>query len=164
MLKPSLAVLARLATPALAENEVLFTAGLWQNVLIDHGGGAFSCATESTNDDGTVFRYESWPGGTAAISVSNPDWAFEAESADAIFSICVDDLDRWNVNGQKFGSTITSTIDRGDSAAERLLDEIFDGTVVNIENARNVMIAQFSLDGWPASIELHNACEFHISE
>ena len=142
--------------------ETLAESGNWQLSMNDFGDGTFSCETHSTNENGTRFSYETWPNGTSAMSVSDPDWVFDAESADSLFSISVDDLNRWKVNGQKYDSTITSSIDPGDSAAERLLDEIFTGKTLNIENAKNVMIAQFSLNGWPAMIEAHTECEYQI--
>ncbi len=146
------------ATPSLAD-QTLFTEGTWNLVLYEFDDGTVSCATESTNDDGTVFRFESWPTGVAAISLTDPDWQFPHESVDETFGLRINGGELWLGQATKFDNTVQASLPAEDQTLNGLIDQLMSGTALDVESAKGTPITHFSLAGVAKTLENHFQCE-----
>lgn len=147
-----------LACPAFAD-EILFTKGNWTLVMYEFDDGTISCATEGINAEGTVFRYESWPTGIAAVSLSDPDWQFPHESVDETFGLRVNGGELWVGQASKFDSTVQATLPAEDATLNILIDQLLSGTALEVESAKGTPVTHFSLADAAATLQNHFQCE-----
>ena len=147
-----------LATPSFAD-EILYTSGDWTLVMYEFDDGTISCATEVINADGTVFRYESWPTGVAAVSLTDPDWQFPPESVDETFGLRVNGGELWVGEASKFDSTVQASLPAEDATLNVLIDQLLSGTALDVESAKGTLITHFSLAGAAITLQNHFQCE-----
>ncbi len=159
MLKFTIVTLAlALANPTFAD-EVLLSDGVWQMSRIDYDDGTIGCSTSTTNDDGTQFFFESWPTGTVAVALSDPDWTFPKGGVPESFGIRVNGGAEWTADGEKFDNTVQANVSMDDSAFNGLFEQLMKGTSMEIFSAKGTSITSFSLNGAAATLEYHFECQ-----
>ncbi len=147
-----------LSTPSFAD-EILFTKGNWTLVMYEFDDGTISCATEGINAEGTVFRYESWPTGVAAISLTDPDWQFPHESVDETFGLRINGGELWVGDAIKFDSTVQASLPAENATLNILINQLLSGTALDVESAKGTRITHFSLADAATTLQNHFKCE-----
>jgi hypothetical protein len=155
----SIVLLALLGPVAAHADEVLFTDGSWQLSLLTYADGTLGCSTSTTNQDGTSFYFETWPDGAASVALSDDDWQFPDQSVPVTFGIRVNGGEVWQAVGERYLTIAQADIEARGSEIDILMENLTNGTSMEILSEKGTPITRFSLDGAAATLEHHFDCE-----
>lgn len=165
MLK-QVAVLCLLANVGFAteikEWETVFEQGAWRLDVNIWDDDSLTCETRSISTDGTLFSIESWPDGSFSVSLYNEIWRFPSEAVTESFVLRIDGADYWDVDAEKFDSTVVSYLDRTLPDTQEFLTAFYNGTSMRIESAKGTLIAEYALAGTGPTMAEHAKCENRI--